>query len=161
MPFNLKNLFSGGASGLIDSVKGVISEFHISPEDKLKLQQELQKATNEHIEKMADIAQREYDAELKDMQDSRNREIQISTSDKAPMINKIITPVLALLILGSTFLFWYIIIFVEINKEKEILISGVIGSLTTLSMGVVAYYFGSSIGSKANGDAMRKLIEKH
>jgi hypothetical protein len=70
------------------------------------------------------------------------------------------TPILAMLILGSTFIFWYIIIFKDIEKEKEVLISGIIGSLTTVSMGVVGYYFGSSIGSANKQSQIDKYINK-
>ena len=157
---NLKDLFTGGASKLIDSVKGVIDEFHLSPEEKLKAEQAIQEAATKHTEFMADLAQKEFETSLKDMADSRNREIQIATSDKAPLLNKIITPILALLILGSTFLMWYIIMFKDMDKSKEVLISGIIGSLTTLSMGVVGYYFGSSVGSKEKSAQLDKLTNK-
>jgi fluoride ion exporter CrcB/FEX len=75
------------------------------------------------------------------------------------LLNKIIPPVLALLILGSTFLMWYIIIFKDLDKSKEVLVSGIIGSLTTLSMGVVGYYFGSSIGSKEKSSQIDKMMK--
>jgi fluoride ion exporter CrcB/FEX len=65
-----------------------------------------------------------------------------------------------MLILGSTFIFWYIIIFKDINKEKEVLISGIIGSLTTVSMAVAGYYFGSSIGSANKQSQIDKYINK-
>jgi fluoride ion exporter CrcB/FEX len=99
-----------------------------------------------------EIQQKENDS-------ARQREVQIATSDKAPVLNKIISPLLALLILGSTFLFWYFILFKDLNKEKEMLVSGIVGSLTTLSMGVVSYYFGSSIGSHQKQERLDKLIK--
>lgn len=157
---NLKSLLTGGASNLVDSVKNVISEFHLSPEDKLKAEQELTRLTNEHIEKMATLAQAEFEAQVKDMDSARNREIQIAVADKAPLINKIISPILAILILGSTFLMWYIILFKDIPKEKEALVAGIVGSLTTLSMAVVGYYFGSSVGSKQKSEQLDKISSK-
>jgi len=157
---NLKNLLTGGASNLVDSVKNVISEFHLSPGDKLKAEQELTKLTNDHIEKMATLAQSEFEAQIKDMDSARNREIQIATAEKAPLINKIISPILAILILGSTFLMWYVILFKDIPKDKEPMVAGIIGSLTTISMGVVGYYFGSSVGSKQKGEQLERLSNK-
>ena len=137
LPQILTGLFSGGASKIVDSVKGVISEFHLSPEDKLKAEQAILEATNKHIETMEQEFTKQFEIQMKEMDSARKREIDIATSDKAPLLNKIITPILAMLILGSTFIFWYIIIFKDITKEKEVLISGIIGSLTTVSMGVV------------------------
>lgn len=160
LPKILTGLFSGGASKIVDSVKGVISEFHLSPEDKLKAEQAILDATNKHIETMEQEFTKQFEIQMKEMDSARKREIDIATSDKAPLLNKIITPILAMLILGSTFIFWYIIIFKDITKEKEVLISGIIGSLTTVSMGVVGYYFGSSIGSANKQSQIDKYINK-
>jgi len=160
LPQILTGLFSGGASKIVDSVKGVISEFHLSPEDKLKAEQAILEATNKHIEVMEQEFTKQFEIQMKEMDSARKREIDIATSDKAPLLNKIITPILAMLILGSTFIFWYIIIFKDISKEKEVLISGIIGSLTTVSMGVVGYYFGSSIGSANKQSQIDKYINK-
>jgi hypothetical protein len=160
LPKVLTGLFSGGASKIVDSVKGVISEFHLSPEDKLKAEQAILDATNKHIQVMEQEFTKQFEIQMKEMDSARKREIDIATSDKAPLLNKIITPILAMLILGSTFIFWYIIIFKDINKEKEVLISGIIGSLTTVSMGVVGYYFGSSIGSANKQSQIDKYINK-
>lgn len=160
LPKVLTGLFSGGASKIVDSVKGVISEFHLSPTDKLKAEQAILDATNKHIQTMEQEFTKQFEIQMKEMDSARKREIEIATSDKAPLLNKIITPILAMLILGSTFIFWYIIIFKDINKEKEVLISGIIGSLTTVSMGVVGYYFGSSIGSANKQSQIDKYINK-
>lgn len=160
LPKVLTGLFSGGASKIVDSVKGVISEFHLSPEDKLKAEQAILDATNKHIQVMEQEFTKQFEIQMKEMDSARKREIDIATSDKAPLLNKIITPILAMLILGSTFIFWYIIIFKDIEKEKEVLISGIIGSLTTVSMGVVGYYFGSSIGSANKQSQIDKYINK-
>jgi hypothetical protein len=100
---------------------------------------------------------KQMDIEQKEMDSARKREIDIAISDKAPLLNKIITPILALLVLGSTFIFWYIIIFKDLEPHKEVLVSGIIGSLTTISMGVIGYYFGSSIGSKDKQTLLDKL----
>lgn len=143
----IKNLFTGGASKIIETVSETVDKFVMTKEEKEAAKLELEKAINSHIEAMEVEATKQMEIQAKENDSARQREIDIATSDKAPMLNKIISPLLALLILGSTFLFWYIMIFKDINKDKEILVSGVIGSLTTLSMGVVGYYFGSSIGS--------------
>jgi hypothetical protein len=143
----IKNVFSGGASKLVDSANNLIDNLTLSKEEKEQFKIDFLKATNEHLQIMEQEATKQMDIQQKENESARNRETQIVTSDKAPLLNKIISPLLALLILGSTFLFWYIMMFKDIDKDKEILVSGVIGSLTTLSMGVVSYYFGSSIGS--------------
>ena len=145
----LSNIFSGGAEKLVTSVGGVLDNLITSKEEKEAAKLAIEKEINRHNETAEAEVTKRMEAELKDMGDARNREIQIATSDKAPMINKVIQPVLAILILGSCFLMWYIIMFKDIPQEKEILIAGIVGSLTTISMQVISYYYGSSTGSAA------------
>ena len=97
---------------------------------------------------------------LADLADARNREIAIATSEHSPLLNKIITPLLAILILGSCFLLWYMVLFKDISPQKETIMAGIIGSLTTLSMGVVGYYFGSSQGSRDKSETLKKIINQ-
>ncbi len=157
---NLKSLFTGGASNLVDSVKGVISEFHLSPEDKLKAEQELTKITNDHIEKMASLAQAELEVTMKDMDSARDREIQIAVADKAPLINKIVTPVLALTIVGLVFFLFYVILFKGMSGvEKDILVY-VLGALTTFIGQILSYYFGSSQSSANKQKQISDLMNK-
>lgn len=152
--------FSGGAGKLVESVAGVVDEFTMSKEEKESIKVKLTEITNQHIQAMEAEATKQAEIAMKDMESARQREVEIATNDKAPMINKIIAPVLAMMILGSCFLFWYMMLFAYIPKEKEVMIAGVTGSLTTLSMAVCGYYFGSSTGSKANSEALRKLLNK-
>jgi len=103
----------------------------------------------------------ELEARLKDTNDARQREVQIATSDKAPLLNKIITPVLALGILGLTFVLFGVVMFdntpVEASR-KDILIY-VLGVLSDVSTQVAAYYFGSSAGSKEKTEALKEALK--
>lgn len=156
----IKNLFSGGVSDILDSAKGIIGQFVADPTEKAKAIQDLTNEINRHSESIISKANDMEAAYLKDIDSARNREVQIATSDKAPLINKIIQPILAILILGSCFLFWYQMLYADVSKEKEVMIAGITGSLTTLAMGVVGYYFGSSTGSKQKADQLDKMMNK-
>ena len=147
IPKFLTNIIGGKASDIVTSLGGVVDKFVQTKEEKDAANLAIQEAVNKHLEAMEVEATKQLEIVLKDIDSARNREIQIATSEKAPLLNKIIAPLLAILILGSCFLFWYFMLFVEIPKDKEVMIAGVVGSLTTLSMGVVGYYFGSSQGS--------------
>lgn len=153
------------AEGIVNGLMGGFDKLFTSKEEKAAKANELQQIQNDLSKSVSDalleqqkIALDFYKTEMQDMADARNREIQIATSDKAPLINKIIQPILAILLLGSCFIFWYIILFKDIPKEKEMIIAGIVGSLTTISMGVVGYYFGSSTGSKSKADQLDKLL---
>jgi len=103
----------------------------------------------------------ELEARLKDTNDARQREVQIATSDKVPLINKIVTPILALSILLLTFVLFGVVMFdgspVEASR-KDILIY-VLGVLSAIASQIVSYYFGSSVGSKDKTDALKEAIK--
>lgn len=157
LPKFITNILAGGGSKLIETISNTVDEFTLSKEEKEAIKLKLIEEANKHTQLMEIELTKQMDIEQKEMDSARKREIDIATSDKAPLLNKIITPILALLVLGSTFIFWYIIIFKDLDPHKEVLISGIIGSLTTISMGVIGYYFGSSIGSKDKQTLLDKL----
>lgn len=103
----------------------------------------------------------ELEARLKDTDSARDREVAIATSDKAPLLNKIVTPVLALSILILTFVLFGIVMFdstpVE-SSRKDILIY-ILGVLSAIATQIVSYYFGSSQGSKDKGEQLKEALK--
>jgi hypothetical protein len=103
----------------------------------------------------------ELELRLKDTDSAREREVQISTSDKAPLLNKIVTPVLALSILLLTFVLFGVVMFDDSPVEasrKDILIY-ILGVLSAIASQIVSYYFGSSQSSKDKTDALKEAIK--
>jgi uncharacterized protein YcfJ len=148
------------AADIVTSVGNVADKFITTGQEKEEFKAEVQKEINRHLEEITKAQNSELELILKDVDSARNREVQVATSEKAPLINKIIQPVLALLLLGSCFVMWYTILFKDIPAEKEMLVAGIVGSLTTIAMGVVGYYFGSSIGSRNKQDQIDKFLQK-
>jgi hypothetical protein len=101
----------------------------------------LQEAAMKHEEFMAEI-------DAKDRADARNREIQIATNDKAPYINKVVTPFLALGVVGLSFVLFTILIFVDVKPEAKDILIYILGVLSAAVTQILSYYFGSSQGSK-------------
>jgi len=98
---------------------------------------------------------------LKDTNDARQREVQIANSDKAPLLNKIVTPVLALSILLLTFVLFGVVMFNDTPVEasrKDILIY-ILGVLSAIASQIVSYYFGSSAGSKEKTEALKGAMK--
>lgn len=148
----------------VEEKLGVELKPDMSPDDLAKLQM----AQMEHEEELMrlrieedklDLA--ELELRLKDVDSARDREVQIVTSDKAPLLNKIVTPVLALSILCLTFVLFGIVMFdstpVEASR-KDILIY-VLGVLSAIATQIVSYYFGSSQGSKDKSDALKEALK--
>ena len=148
----------------VEKKLGVELKPDMSPEDLAKIQiaqmeheEELLKLRLE--EDKLDLA--ELELRLKDTDSARDREVQISTSDKAPLLNKIVTPVLALSILLLTFVLFGVVMFNDTPVEasrKDILIY-ILGVLSAIASQIVSYYFGSSAGSKEKTDALKGAMK--
>jgi hypothetical protein len=113
--------------------------------------------------KLMEMAQKGQLAELeamgKEMESARNREIQIATSDAAPMLNKIVTPILALGTVALTFILYGIIIFTDVDEQSKDILIYVLGALTSAVTMVLGYYFGSSAGSKEKDSKIKDLMK--
>ena len=149
---------------VVEDKLGVELKPDMSPDEIIRLKT----AEMEHEEELLrlrieenklDLA--ELEMRLKDTDSARDREVAIATSDKAPLLNKIVTPVLALSILILTFVLFGVVMFdntpVE-SSRKDILIY-VLGVLSAIATQIVSYYFGSSQGSKDKGDQLREAMK--
>jgi hypothetical protein len=114
--------------------------------------------------KLMEMAQRgelaQLESHVKEMQSARDREIQIATSSAAPMLNKIVTPVLALGTVGLTFILFGVIIFVDVDADSKDILIYVLGALTSAVTMVLGYYFGSSAGSKEKSQQLDEILDK-
>lgn len=115
--------------------------------------------------KLMEMAQKGQLAELeamgKEMESARNREIQIATSEFAPMLNKIVTPILALGTVALTFILYGVIIFTDVDEQSKDILIYVLGALTSAVTMVLGYYFGSSAGSKEKSSQIDDLLSKN
>ena len=116
------------------------------------------KAIQADPEAEAKIRQLEYDkfkAVLQDKSDARRREVDIAASANAPLLNKIVTPALALGVTGLSFVLFAVLIFVEVKPEAKDILIYILGVLSAAVTQILSYYFGSSMGSKDKGDQLK------
>lgn len=119
---------------------------YVQEKTGIKLEPEM---SQEQIEKLRAEAQK-YDEfmieqDIKDRSDSRDREVKIATSQDAPMLNKVVTPVLALGTVGLSFLLFGIIIFMKgLDQAQQNILIYVLGALNAATVQVLSYYFGAS-----------------
>jgi hypothetical protein len=114
--------------------------------------------------KLMEMAQKgqlaELESHVKEMDSARKREIEIATSAAAPILNKIVTPILALGTVGLTFILFAVIIFVDVDANSKDILIYVLGALTSAVTMVLGYYFGSSAGSKEKSQQLDDILEK-
>jgi len=130
--------------GVEDTVEAVTQALQNDPEAALKLRE---------------IDLKELEAHNKDRDSARNREAAIATSDVAPMLNKVVTPVLALGVTGLSFILFAILIFVDVKTEAKDILIYILGVLSAAVTQILSYYFGSSQGSKDKEDKLKGLMK--
>lgn len=159
LPKILGNIFGGKAADIIDSAANVVDKFVQTKEEKEAAKLELQKVINEHTQIMEQELTKQLEVQAKENESARQREIQIATSEKAPLINKIILPILAMAVIGLAFILFYLILFRGVSvADKDILVF-VLGALTTYVGSILSFYFGSSLGSAHKQNQIDKLIK--
>lgn len=148
--------FAGNKAGdIIGKVLEGADSLFTSKEEKMKLQNELIAQMDKALESERNYTLEVLKSELADTANARQREIDIAKDDKTPLLNKVITPILGLLIVCSTFAIWAMILFRHYEpKTSE---SMIIGSLTTICASVISYYFGSSTGSHQKSKQLDKI----
>jgi hypothetical protein len=95
--------------------------------------------------------------EVKDRSDARNRELQIATSEAAPLLNKVVTPVLALGSVILSFALFAVLIFIDVQPEAKDILIYILGVLSAAITQILSYYFGSSVGSKDKDEQLKGL----
>jgi len=147
---------------ILDIGSKLIDKFFPDPEQKAKAQLELlQMQQSGELAKMANDTELTK-AYLGDVSSARERESAIATSDAAPYLNKIITPVLALGVLIATFGLFGFVLFDKgtIDPTRKDILIYVLGVLSAIATQIVAYYFGSSKGSSDKNNAIDKMLNK-
>lgn len=158
----LANAVMAKGQAVVEEKLGVkLDEMVSSDEGRVKLaqiQMEREADLHEFI-----LAQREQEIRsdkmyLDDVSDARSREVAIANSDKAPIINKVITPILAIGVLLLTFLlFALVMVGPEISPTRKDIVIYVLGVLSAISTQIIAYYFGSSRGSSMKDETIQAL----
>ena len=136
-------------TGLLPVAEKVIDIVIPDPKAKQKALQELAQ-----LEQKGELAK--IEAEFQDKQSAREREMKIANSEFAPMLNKIVTPILALGTVILAFGLFLVIIFVEVDPASKDILIYVLGTLSSAVTMVLGYYFGSSLSSK---DKTKELTE--
>lgn len=142
-------------TGLLPIGEKLVERLIPDPTARAKAMKELKS-----MEQKGELAKLE--AEYADRDSARKREMAIATSENATWLNKTVTPILALGTVLMSFSLFLVVIFVDVDVNsgaKDILIY-VLGALNSAMTMVLAYYFGSSVGSKQKSNEINEILEK-
>ena len=103
-----------------------------------------------------------FKTEVEDRKSAREREAAIATAEAAPLLNKVVTPVLAISIVVLTFLLFGLVLLDgdAIDDTRKDLAIYVLGALSGICGMVASYYFGSSSGSSAKNQVIEDLMKR-
>lgn len=150
----------------IDLVKEVggklIDHWFPDPNEAAKAKMELLQMEQEGRLKELVASNERFTQEVADRQSARQREAQIATSDSAPVLNKVVTPILAIGVVVLTFLLFGFVLFDTgtIDPARKDMAIYILGALSSICGMVVSYYFGSSSGSVQKTEAMEQFLRK-
>ena len=141
-----------GLDSILNIGGKLIDKLIPDPEAAAKAQLELTKLAQEgELTKIAN--------EVKDRSDARNRELQIATSDAAPLLNKLVTPILALGSVILSFSLFAVLIFIDVKAEAKDILIYILGVLSAAVTQILSYYFGSSSGQADKEEKLKELTK--
>ncbi|OFX57450.1 MAG: hypothetical protein A2066_21070 [Bacteroidetes bacterium GWB2_41_8] len=158
----LKDLFSGGANTLVDSVGKVLDNVVTTKEEKMQLENEIRKSEMQFQLDMKKLSNEEQQMMLGDISSARQREVQVQTSEHASRLAKNVSPILAFGTTFLTMLFFYILVFKpnSISANSKEIVLYILGVLSAILTQVYSYYFGSSAGSADKARQIASMKEK-
>ena len=123
---------------------------------------EKQKA--EAAQAVAELAHEEniFSKEVEDRASARDREAAVAASAEAPVLNKVVTPVLALGTVSVALVLFGVVLFQTglIDPSRKDLAIYILGALTTAVTQILSYYFGSSDGSAKKNTLLEDMMKK-
>jgi hypothetical protein len=155
----LKELFSGGATKLVDSVGAVLDNVITSKEEKLQLANEIAKAEMQWQLDVQKMNNEEKAMILGDVQNARSREIQMQTAETTKL-NKNLMPYLALGTIFVILSLMFVLVFTPsvIKPGSKDVVIYILGVLSAVLTQIYSYYFGSSQGSADKQKVINKSI---
>ena len=153
----LLTLLTGGlGKSIVDGVKDLVDDFVTTDEEKFE--QMIKKAELQLKERELQLEREK--AYLQDTQSARETYTKVSTSERAPFINKIFPPILTLLTVTLTFILFFYFAKGEFTGNQKDIVIYILGVLSTITTQIFAFYYGSSAGSKEKTEILKKLNTK-
>lgn len=153
----LTNLFSAGASSLVEAVGTAIDKNTTSDAERKALDNEITKAKLQYEIESKTLDLKRDEVFLADVDSARVNQSRVQETANASWLAKNVQPFLAVVLIALTFyLYWYVIFCANsIKNEQKDIIVYIMGALTTIVTQVVSYFFGSSKGSSDKNDMLK------
>ncbi len=143
--------------GLLPFAEKILDKVFPDPtqaaEAKVKL---LEMQQNGELARLANEAEL-FKAEVADRDSARKRESDIAVAEKAPLLTKIINPLLAIIIVGGWIAVQYYLLTHVVPQDMREIIMRMLGMLDAAMTAVLYYHFGSSASSQQKNSVIASL----
>jgi len=156
MPF-WDSLIKGGAEGLLTPIAKIVDSVVTNKEERIKVETELKRVVFEHEALMEQEWTKRENAMLNDVANARAQNMK-SMDNQDPFIRRF-TYYLAGGVLTATFILYGIIISGEYPETNKEIIYALVGSLTTISMMVLGFFFGTTMSSSSKNETIKNLTK--
>jgi hypothetical protein len=157
----ITDLFSGGASKIVDSVGNTLDKVITTKGEKMQMENELKKAEMEYQVEIVKLSVQEHQMMYGDLASARGREQAVQQSSTSTRLGKNISSYLAIAATVLCFALFYILVFKQESvapEQKDILIY-ILGVLSALLTQVYSYFFGSSAGSRDKSNTIATALQ--
>ncbi len=158
----LKDLFSGGANTLVDSVGKVLDNVVTTKEEKMQLENEIRKSEMQFQLDLKKLSLEEQQMVLNDMSNARQREVQMLNAPNTTKLNRNLMPMMALGTILIVLALFYVLIFSPkvIQSDSKDIVMYILGVLSAVLTQIYSYYFGSSAGSADKAKTLASMQSK-
>ncbi len=152
-----KSLISGGISSIADSASNIIKDYKTDPTKLMEAEKAIEQLQIQAKTQSEDVQSKIEMAYLSDMNSAREMNVRIATSNVTPKLDKIAPYLLAFFITVGFFGLLGFLMMYEVPKENKDILNVMLGSLGTAWLGVVHFFYSSSVGSKDKDATIEKL----
>jgi hypothetical protein len=159
----LSNIFSGGASSVIDSIGNTLDKVTTTKGEKMQLELEMKKADMDFQTEMRKLSVEERALALGDIDSARKVAAAVQTSPSATKLSKNTAPFLALGTTLLAFVLFYFVVFknkVLIDNSSKDVVIYILGVLSAIITQIFSFYFGSSQGSSDKSKMMEGMYNQ-
>lgn len=159
----LSGIFSGGAKGLLDGASDIIGRFVEDPTKKAEFAQQLAQLQTQHLEKMQELAEQQYEAQLKDTDSAR--QMQIAALKQENWFSKNYIHLLATfvsLVWGALTIYLLLNMLNIMQHDPNVNMTAVLGVYSGISgiEGIIMnFYFGSSKSSQSKDETIASIAK--
>lgn len=150
------NLLTGGATNLIDAVGNAINKNVTSDEERISLENEIQKAEIEYKVEMRSLDVKEAGLYLAGIDSARDNQTQIQESENASWLSKNTQYILAFLVILLCMGMFAKALFGGLGDNPVVMM--ILGGLLGYNGQVISYFFGASRDSGEHTKKMSAII---